>query len=313
MKIQILLSTYNGEKYLRPQLDSYLALTGVDELKVLIRDDGSTDGTLSILREYRDKYGFTVIEGENLGLNRRMYALVAARDKDCAFYAVSDQDDVWLPHKLSRAVEFVSESGSEMPILYAGTSYLVDEELAVKGRTHTPRKPLNFYNAMVENMCIGHTLVMNRALMDIYSSGYSEGIFVFDYWAYLLASSVGKVIFDKEPGTYYRQHGSNVIGYKASRIWMLKVRIKRVFTGKSYYNARQLSAFLETYGELIHEDHKKEACRFFAMQRSFFTRLGYIFITKAFRQGRGEGVIFRLMYLLGKYNFKKTSTKESNQ
>ena len=299
MKVQILLSTYNGEKYLRPQLDSFLSLLGV-ELSVLIRDDGSTDSTPEILREYRDKYGFVVIFGENVGLNRSVYELVLARDKECDFFSFADQDDVWMQDKLSRALSMMQNS--DAPMLYAGSSYLTDEALNIKGTTAKIRRPLGFYNAMVENMCIGHTLVLNAALMDIYARNFTDGIFVFDYWAYIIASAFGEIVYDPTPATYYRQHGENAIGYKSGFFSRLKTRIGRVLSGKSYYNARQLLAFLDTFGDKIPEQYRREAEDFFKSERSFLSRLGYIFRTKAYRQGVGEGIIFRLMYLVGRYN-----------
>ncbi|MBQ8289923.1 MAG: glycosyltransferase [Clostridia bacterium] len=298
MKVQILLSTYNGEKYLRPQLDSFLSLRDV-ELSVLIRDDGSCDTTPEILREYRDKHGFEVIFGENIGINRSVYELARARDKECDFFAFADQDDIWLEDKLSRAVALMGDF--DAPTLYAGTSYLTDDLLNIKGTTAKIRRPLGFYNAMVENMCIGHTLVLNASLMDIYARNFSDGIFVYDYWAYIIASAFGSIVYDATPETYYRQHGENAIGYKSGFFSRLKVRIGRVLSGKSHYNARQLRAFLDTFGDKIPEHYRHEAEDFFKSDRSFFSRLGYIFRTKAYRQGVGEGIIFRLMYLFGRY------------
>ena len=78
-KIQILLSTYNGEHFLREQLDSFLRLEGFDNVAVLIRDDGSTDSTRDILREYSEKHGFEVILGDNVGLNASMMELTSGR------------------------------------------------------------------------------------------------------------------------------------------------------------------------------------------------------------------------------------------
>lgn len=312
LRFQILLSTYNGERYLKSQLDSYLALSNYENVSVLIRDDGSTDGTAEILKEYRDKYGFEVIFGENLGLNKSVYELIEKRDRECDLYAFSDQDDVWLPDKLVRAEERLSSLTDE-PAMYAGTSYLAKgEELEIIGKTSVPKKPLSFYNAMVENVCIGHTVVINASLAELYEGGYSDGIFVFDYWAYLLASVAGRIVFDSEPGALYRQHDDNAIGYKASFLGKMKVRIGRVFAGKSYYNALQLHSFLEVYADIIPEEYVLEAQDFFKSERSFFTRLGYIFRTKAYRNGFAEGLIFRLMYLFGRYDFKKAKQKINN-
>lgn len=303
-KIQILLSTYNGEKYIREQLDSYLALENRRNVKVLIRDDGSTDKTLEILEEYREKYGFEVISGTNIGLNASMYELMKHRDRDCDYYSFSDQDDVWQKDKLVRAAEVLSGNESSLPILYAAASYLTDGNLNITGKTFVPKKKLSFYNAMVQNVCPGHTQVINRAFMDILSEVYSDKMIVLDYWTYLLASAVGKVVFDEKPTTLYRQHTSNAIGCEHSRLKVLKNRISRVKTKKSVLNATQLKALCDVAGELIPEEYRKEADRFFKCQKNFFTRLGYIFSSKVYRQTAIETLIFKMMYLFARYNIK---------
>ena len=109
-EVEILLSTYNGEKHLREQLDSFVSLENFSSVKVLIRDDGSTDSTREILCEYRDKHGFEVIFGENIGLNLSLHQLILAADKEMKYFAFSDQDDVWLPDKLTRAISSLSVS-----------------------------------------------------------------------------------------------------------------------------------------------------------------------------------------------------------
>ncbi len=303
-KIQILLSTYNGEKYLREQLNSYLSLDDHSNIKVLIRDDGSTDGTLAILREYEENFGFEIITGENLGLNASMYELLKRRDRNCDYYAFSDQDDVWLPFKIIRAVSSLFKNDLNSPALYSACSYITDEELNIKGHTIKAKRKLSFYNAMIQNICPGHSQVCNRSFIDILAETYSEDMMVFDYWAYLLASAVGNVIFDNEPTTLYRQHSSNAIGCDHSRFKTLKMRMNRVKTKISVQNAVQLKALCECASEFIAKEYKDEADDFFRSQKNFFTRLGYLCRSKAYRQTKIETLIFRLMYLFGRYNIK---------
>ena len=118
-KTQILLSTYNGEKYLHEQLDSFLSLDGYENIRVLIRDDGSHDGTVSILKKYRDQYGFELILGDNLGVNRSVFELLKSADLSCDMFALSDQDDVWLPHKINSALQALSTYDSGIPMLFS--------------------------------------------------------------------------------------------------------------------------------------------------------------------------------------------------
>ena len=307
-KIQILLSTYNGERFLREQLDSYLNLDNYGDVKVLIRDDGSTDSTLDILSEYERKYGFEVIRGQNIGLNASMYSLIAARDKECEYFSFSDQDDVWLKDKISRAVTALEDADATKPTLYASCSNLTDENLKITGHTLIPKKKLSFYNAMVQNVCPGHSEVCNSLLMDILDRSFSEKIIIFDYWVYLIASAFGNVIFDSTPTTLYRQHGSNAIGCDHSKIRVLKTRIKRVKTRQSVKNAIQLKSLYDIHKDRIPEQYKNEIESFFSSQKGLFPRLKYLSRSKVYRQTAIETLIFRFMYLFGRYDIDEKQT-----
>lgn len=309
--IQILLSTYNGEAHLREQLNSYLGLDGFDKVKVLIRDDGSTDGTLEILKEYVDKHGFELIEGENIGLNASMHELIKACDtENCKYFAFSDQDDSWLPCKLERARTALDALDDSVPNLYAASSSLTDESLNITGHTLIPKRPLTFYNAMIQNVCVGHTQVCNRELIKLLRLHFSDDIYVHDSWNYTIASAFGKVIYDNEQTTLYRQHESNAIGYKSGFSSFL-MRVKRLKSGKSRRYSYQLRAFYDLFGEEIPKPFRDEMDRYFKKQRNFFTRLGYIMTTKMYRQTKIEGIVFRLMYLFGRYKIKnKYNLKE---
>ncbi len=305
--IQILLSTYNGEEYLRAQLDSYVSLSNFDRVKVLIRDDGSTDGTRGILEEYREKYGFELIFGENVGLNASMHALVLASSPECKYFSFSDQDDVWLPEKLLRAQrELEAYADSDEPVLYAASSTLADVNLAELGHTDIPKRKPSFYNAMVQNVCVGHTQVCNRAAIELLKLGTSSDVMVMDYWVYTLVSAMGKIIYDPVYTTLYRQHGNNVIGYSSSKWQSFKIRLARIKSRRSEKMAKQLWAFLGIYGDKIPEEYRKEGEKFFRREKNFFTRLGYIFTTKAYRQSAFEDIVFKTMYLFGRYKFKNT-------
>ena len=310
-KIQILLSTYNGEHFLREQLDSFLRLEGFDNVTVLIRDDGSTDSTRDILREYSEKYGFEIILGDNVGLNASMMELILCRDRECSYFAFSDQDDVWLPPKLERAISALDVTDPNIPTLYAARSTLVNEELSPIGETIYPKRPLTFYNAMVQNVCAGHAQVVNSALAELISHGSAEGISVFDHYVYTLAGGVGNIVFDYDCTTLYRQHGANVIGYDTgSRLSRIKHRFHRAIkTRIGEQMTCQLSAIVNSFSEKLDGHCLKEAKRFLGKQKNFFTRLGYIFTAKAYRQTTLECLVFKTMYLFGKYKIRiKRST-----
>ncbi len=308
-KFQILLSTYNGEEYLREQLDSFLSLDNYPDVKVLVRDDGSTDSTREILSEYRECHGFEVIFGENVGLNASLHELLVLADRECEYFAFSDQDDVWLPSKLSRAESLLSERAGDY-VLYSACSLLVDDGLNAVGHTLIPKRGTSFYNAMVQNVAIGHTQVFGRRHLELLSREFSPDMVITDHWSYLLASGIGDVVYDSEPTTLYRQHGGNVIGYGHTFLSTLGTRIRRVFTGKPKENSRQLSAFLACYSDVIRDEYRAELDRFLASQKNVFKRFFYLLKAKAYRQTAGETLIFRLMYLFGRYKLKNKDIKK---
>ncbi len=303
-RIQILLSTYNGEKYLREQLDSFAALENFAEVKVLIRDDGSRDGTRSLLKEYRERYGFEVIYGENVGLNASMHRLLCAADGRCDYFAYADQDDKWLPDKLSRAIAALDERESGAPLLYSARSTLTDESLSPIGKTLFPRREPSFYNAMIQNVCPGHSQVFNRALLEILRRHLAPHTYVIDHWIWLCATAFGTFLLDPEPTTLYRQHGHNVIGYGASRAELLRNRFRQVFRDVPRKHAAQLSDFLAFFGGEMPEAYRKEAERFLGA-KGFFGRLRYLFRRRVFRQGVFENACFGFVYLLGRYENKE--------
>jgi len=109
-RILVLMSTYNGEKYLKNQLNTIYEQKNVDVM-LFVRDDSSKDSTLQILEEYRKVYGKMIIfKRENIGSARSFYKLVEeAALTDYDYFAFSDQDDIWHPKKLEYAIQKLKE------------------------------------------------------------------------------------------------------------------------------------------------------------------------------------------------------------
>lgn len=303
--IQILMSTYNGEKYLKEQLDSFINLENFEYIKVLIRDDGSTDSTLEILHEYRDLHGFEIIEGTNVGVNKSIAILFERSDKDCEFFAISDQDDVWLKDKFTKATKFLNKEYTDKPLLFASCSEVVDENLNHIGGTLVPKKRVSFYNAMVQNVTPGHTQVFNRKLMEKLIGIETKNIHVIDWWIYLLATAFGEVFFINDFTVKHRQHGKNAVGYQLNFFKKTVNRIKSLNKNDANSISKQLYAFQKKYGDLLKEDYKKELNNYFDSQKTIFKRMRYVFQTRTYRQSYLETVIFKCLYLFGKYRISK--------
>lgn len=319
MKLQILMSTYNGEKYLARQLDSLLAQTLCQmadwEVEILVRDDGSQDGTCRILREYAKKDRRIRLEqGENIGVIESFFCLLDASEADADYLAFCDQDDVWMPDKLFRAVKQTAAAeipavqasqniaSARIPVLYCSRACLTDENLNPTEAVWTSGeiRP-SFGNALIENICIGCTCVMNRSLADILRLSHPAFTPMHDRWFYLVASCFGKVLYDPEAHIYYRQHGGNVVGIKKNYVQELKERVA-LYKKRRFTNARQAEAF-----ELFCREHRLSIPRekhqllrdLQEMKRHVMPRFRMMLSKDVYRQRRGDNLIFRLRMLLG--------------
>lgn len=301
-KIQILLSTYNGEKYLREQLDSYLALEGFEQVKVLIRDDGSTDHTRDILREYQDQYSFEVILGENIGVTKSIFELLRVSDKNCSFFAISDQDDVWISNKFTRALQMLSQMHQDMPLMYASLSEVVSQNLCHIGTTLNPMSGVGFYNALVQNVAPGHTQVYNRKLVDLLLQYGVDKVVAVDWWVYLVASGTGRVLFDDHCTVKHRQHGKNSIGYQVGFIERTVTRIRKINRNDANAISLQLKSFYDIYEEILKNEYRIELENYLDSLQTIQSRVHYVLRCKAYRQTVFETSLFKMLYVLGKYN-----------
>ena len=211
MKLLVLLSAYKGETYLPQQLDSLLAQT-LPGVEILVRDDGSHDGTCAILAEYANRGALRWYRGANLGAARSFWRLLA----DCGeadYYAFCDQDDVWDSDKLARAVAALEKAGAG-PLLYGSDVRVAGADLSplaprMMGKAHT-----DYPHALVKNAAPGCTFVWNRAAMARLRRYDAEtlGIDLHDWTAFQIIACLGRVIYDEAPSLSYRQHGGNAIG-----------------------------------------------------------------------------------------------------
>jgi glycosyltransferase involved in cell wall biosynthesis len=215
MSVQILLSTYNGERYLRPLLDS-LGSQAYPDLSILIRDDGSTDNTLPLLKECASgSPNIEIVQGEHLGFVQSFFTLLAFASPTAKYFALCDQDDVWQPDKISRAIELLSACPPHLPALYCSRLALVDENLKPLRLSEMPTKGLSFRNALVENHVVGCTSLFNQSALQLLTPLPSACV-SHDWWIYLVASAFGAVVYDPEPRILYRQHAHNVFGISSS-------------------------------------------------------------------------------------------------
>ena len=256
MKIMVLLSTYNGEKYISDQIESVLCQQGVD-VHIVARDDGSQDETINILKRISTLENITVIEGQNIGVVGSFFTLMhEAVCHNFDYFAFCDQDDVWKNDKLKVATDILSGHGNE-PALYMSSFQMVDENLH-SIQTNMSRPNISVEGAIASNCATGCTMVFNKKLLEkSLISNYDDAL-MHDYWMYMVCLLTGGYIYyDETPHIYYRQHGNNVIGGTGDNFltkWW--TRMNKMFLPGDNFKSKFACKLLEQYGNEISEDKK---------------------------------------------------------
>lgn len=306
--VRVLLSTYNGEKYLKEQLDSILMQEdrGVS-VSILVRDDGSSDHTQEILSAYAKKFkNFSWYTGKHKGAAGSFYDLLLRTDTIADYYAFADQDDVWHQEKLVRAVRKLIQESKRMdyvdqPILYAGKVICASQNLEKQERVYYRiGKNASFGNALVENICMGCTEVFNLELLMLVRKHLPGSNIMHDWWMYLTAAYFGKVIFDQQAYMLYRQHENNEVGMQNCRRLRWRNRIVHVRKIKHKLSG-QASEFQEVYTgvpAMSREDEGRleQMCRY---RDSVYKRICMAVTSGIYRQNRMDDLVFRLLILIG--------------
>ncbi len=254
-EVLVLMSTYNGEKYLKEQIDSILNQKEV-KISLLVRDDGSTDNTHAILNKYQDAGKLKWYCGNNLGPARSFIDLIK-NAPDSEYYAFSDQDDIWLDNKMKRAIDKLGKYSENIPLLYYGVPILVDSKLNI---LETPKelndKMLTYASSIINSNAVGCTMLFNKNLLEkVKKANTPTTIQMHDAWIHKICIIFkGKLEFDDKVPIYYRQHVSNVIGVSNSKLKKFKNHIKS-FKLKPCYRSKTIAGIYNCfYADMDDED-----------------------------------------------------------
>ncbi|MEM9756138.1 MAG: glycosyltransferase [Pseudomonadota bacterium] len=218
-EVEIILGTKDGARHLGPQLASF-AGQSLQDWTLLVSDDGSTDGTCAMVARFgtaRPATRLRLALGPGAGVAANYLSLLRQADPNARAIALSDQDDVWFPDKLARALAALRHVPRGCPALYAARSVLIDAQGLPLRRARQKAFHPSFANALVQNVAPGNTIVLNRAAADLAARAQPPGAPPFhDWWLYALISGAsGAVILDAAPVLAYRQHGESVLGAHA--------------------------------------------------------------------------------------------------
>lgn len=247
-KVCVLLSTYNGEKYLEAQLQSLVRQKGVD-LDIIIRDDGSTDSTIEILKQWERTGKVRWYAGDNLGWAMSFIHLLL-NSPDYDYYAFCDQDDIWQEDKLHRALEYLKDS-QESPCCYFSNLTYWKEGMPMR-KVFPDELYFDKYTCLVQCFAYGCTMVFNKPLVDIIKKNPPHSVSAHDFWVYQTAVLTGTVYYDPNSYILYRQHGNNQEGALKSHkeIWSrrFKKSLPRLFNQHQIeYNVNELIRCYRSY------------------------------------------------------------------
>ncbi len=259
--ITVLLAVYNGEKYLREQLDSIINQP-VSDIKIVIRDDGSSDASNAIISEYAEKYPerITVLSGAPSGGAAANFAeMLKVADDDYIMFA--DQDDVWFENKVQKTFDamLTAENGDvDTPVLVHTDLTVTDDKLNVISNSFFSYqkifpKDLSLARLLVQNYVTGCTVMINRALKNR-AMPMPHDVAMHDWWLALTAAAFGKIMTVNEPTMYYRQHSDNEVGAKAGGgfgFFIRKLRTLNTVRGNVAATYRQGELLLDAYGEML--------------------------------------------------------------
>lgn len=270
--IDILLATYNGEKFISSQIESILCQTYTD-WNLIIQDDGSTDNTVEILKNYQKRYPKKIhifVNKKNTGSCVKNF-LSLAKKVQSEYIMFCDQDDVWTPNKieltLNEMLKLEKQSIIENePILVHTDLTVVDEELNLLSDSLFKYQKMNFKkdklnNLLVQNIVTGCTMMSNKNLIELFNLiNDSDGIIMYDWYLGLLASAFGKIGFVNKPTILYRQHQGNQVGAKKNESLLFlisKLLSFRDFSNLMYDTYFQAEHFLKNYRKILNDNDIK--------------------------------------------------------
>ena len=245
--LAILMCTYNGEIFLEEQLDS-IENQDYKNWTLYVNDDGSKDKTLNILKTYQKKWGnkkLHIRRGPQKGFSQNFLQIICDKKINADLYFLCDQDDVWMPHKLSHTIKKLSKLDDSKPTLYcARTTYVSSNAKRILGESDLFLKPPSFRNAIVQSIAGGNTMAFNNRLREVIQRYPKADIVSHDWWLYIVNELVGgKTFYDKESTILYRQHSRSLIGANTGFIAKLK-RLRMLINGTyRQYNSQHLRMF----------------------------------------------------------------------
>ena len=286
MSCCVLMSTYNGSKFIKEQLDSIRDQKECGDIEVFIRDDGSSDNTISLINDYSNQYtmNISVYQGDNRGPSGSFLELIR-KAPVADYYTFCDQDDVWMPGKIASAEKALAPFSG--PALWISNYDVTDEKLNVieeHALTEPEKDPLK---ALFYNNVPGCTMVFNRALLIELQKMNISDFRMHDILALCVALISGEVIFDNTSYIYYRQHSANAVGKYSKKIKPFKWgkdKLGIIISSDSFNYETYARRIIEVYGN-VHSNEARDEYNLIANYKKGFNRIRLL--NKKYTVGKG--------------------------
>lgn len=299
--VAVLMSTYNGEKYIKEQIDSILSQKDVD-VHLFVRDDLSSDSTKDILEEYQKRGELHCSIGQkNIGAGSSFMQLLYDVPDGYDYYAWSDQDDVWLENKLVAAIEMIQESGKQ---LYMSNLMCVDADLNNIGLRNKNHADISIYSIICENQTNGCTMVFTKDFRDQLTEDRrrpSDSLFLSRYhdtWTGMVGSIKNEIVYDYNYYILYRQHESNEVGSVVynSPSKRLAAKIKKLKNaGKRHGRSKAAAELVRCYPEYVTDN---EYIKALSEPRKLSNKLTLIRMYSLYKQHASQKRIPYTLYVL---------------
>lgn len=302
MKVAILMSTYNGEKYLNEQISSIIDQR-FKNWNLYVRDDGSTDRTCKIVKDFCEKdkrIHLLPCDHQRLKPKNSFFSLLEKVEAD--YYFFSDQDDVWKDNKLSCMLRYLNLK--EPMVVYCGLQCTDSNLSSISMKMNSMVGSLHGRNRFFANDIPGCTMAINNKTKELLFQGdyYNEDIIMHDWWLALIAQSFGKIIYVDKKLVYYRQHGNNTLGAGKNRSYIKKIIslrdiiVDQLEIVKETWN--QTDVFYKSYNHLIDPNLKKFLINIVkAPRKNFLYRYKFFRNYKITSTSKSQFLLYRIIYI----------------
>lgn len=306
-KVNVIMASYNGEKYIAEQLNSLLEQT-YSNIDIFIRDDGSIDKTMDIIKEYKEKLdnsdnGIRIKlinnEGKNLGYPECFYEILSKCD-NADYYFFCDQDDVWLPDKIELVVKRLEKENNSLPLLCFSAFDYCDSNLNLVKHSTQINKKIEYKDVVYDLLeAFGFSIAFNNVTKELALKNIPSTTGRKDWWFLMVAAGLGKVMYEPKYLAKYRRH-ENAVTYFNTTENLLKSLLRRIKTfilnDSSSAITNSLIEFKEKFSTQLSEENIKTINIF--TSSNFKMRLKKVFYLKRLRLKFKDEIAFRIVFLL---------------